>query len=78
MEKTYAKNGIEFVNNEFEVAETVAMTKEEAFEKLKDRFELKLYYVYDFEQNKYLLCGKLDCQYGVHAGSGELVLLDDL
>lgn len=66
------------VFNEFAVAETVAITKEEAFEKLKDRFELKPYYVYDFERKKYLLCGKLDCQYGVHAGSGELVLLDDL
>lgn len=66
------------VFHEFELTETVAITKEEAFEKLKDHFELTPIYVYDFERKKYRLCGKLDCHYGVHAGSGKVTFLDDL
>ena len=41
-------------------------------------FELKPYYVYDFEHKQYVLCGKIDCQYGVNAGNGEVISLDDL
>jgi len=34
--------------------------------------------VYDFDQMKYILCGKLDCQYGLDAVTGEMIVLDDL
>lgn len=68
----------EMYNDQFQAPDKVTITKEEAFEKLEDLFELKPYYVYDFEQKKYLLCGELDCQYGVHAGSGEVISLSDL
>jgi hypothetical protein len=52
--------------------------KEEAFEKLKPYFFLKPVYVYDFEKEKYVLCGKLDCRHAVDAETGEIVLLDDI
>ncbi|MEN0647684.1 hypothetical protein NSQ82_01275 [Caldifermentibacillus hisashii] len=64
--------------DQFQKPDKVTVTKEEAFEKIKELFELKPVYVYDFEQKQYVLCGKLDCQYGVHAASGEVILLDEL
>jgi len=63
---------------QFQAPEKVMITKEEAYGKIKEMFELEPYYVYDFEQKKYVLCGKLDCQYGVNAVSGEAISLDDL
>ncbi len=35
-------------------------------------------YVFDVEQKEYVLCGKLDCQYGVNAATGKVVALSDL
>lgn len=64
--------------DQFQAPDKVTITKEEAFEKMKQLFELKPYYVYDFEQKQYVLCEKLDCQYGVNAGNGEVIALDDL
>ena len=66
------------VFDQFQAPEKVTINKEEAYEKLKELFELKPYYVYDFEQKQYVLCGKLDCQYGVNASNGEVIALDDL
>lgn len=59
-------------------AEEIKVTNEEAYEKLKDMMELKPYYVYDFEQGYYVLCGKLDCHYAVKASSGEVVEVSEL
>lgn len=64
--------------DQFAAPDKVTITKDEAFGKIKELFELKPYYVYDFEQKQYVLCGKLDCQYGVNAVNGEVVSLDDL
>ncbi|MFZ2463559.1 MAG: hypothetical protein WAW77_08040, partial [Caldibacillus thermoamylovorans] len=64
--------------DQFQAPDEVTVTKEEAFEKIKELFELKPVYVYDFEQKQYVLCGKIDCQYGVNAASGEVILLDEL
>ena len=64
--------------DQFEAPEKVTVTKDKAYGRLKELFELKPYYVYDFEQRQYVLCGKLDCQYGVNASSGEVIALDDL
>ncbi|WP_117149097.1 MULTISPECIES: hypothetical protein [Paraliobacillus] len=69
---------LEMYTDQFQATDKVTLTQEEAFEKIEELFELKPYYVYDFEQKKYLLCGKLDCQYGVHAGSGKVISLSDL
>lgn len=59
--------------DQFEATDEVTVTKEEAYEKLKELFELTPYYVYDFDQKQYVLCGKLDCPYGVNASSGEVI-----
>ena len=64
--------------DQFQAPDEVSVTKEEAFEKIKEWFELKPVYIYDFEQKQYVLCGKIDCQYGVNAASGEVILLDEL
>nr|WP_309100526.1 hypothetical protein [Fredinandcohnia onubensis] len=64
--------------DEFEEPEKVKISKEEAYEKIKGKFELEPYYVYDFDQNQYVLCGKLDCQFAVHASTGEVLPLDEL
>ena len=64
--------------DQFHAPDKVMITKEEAYGKIKEWFELKPYYVYDFEQKQYVLCGKLDCQYGVNAANGEVIALVDL
>ncbi|WP_117170292.1 hypothetical protein [Paraliobacillus sediminis] len=69
---------LEMYTDQFQAPDKVTISKEEAFKKMEELFELKPYYVYDFEQKHYVLCGKLDCQYGVHAGSGEVISLSDL
>ncbi|WP_236781800.1 hypothetical protein [Bacillus altitudinis] len=56
----------------------ITLTKQEAFEKLKDRLELTPIYVYDFTEKQYVLCGKLDCHDGVDAVSGEVIPLQDI
>lgn len=66
------------IYDQFQSPDKVAITKEEAYEKLKEFYELKPYYVYDFNQKKYVLCGKLDCQYGVIASNGEVAELRNL
>ncbi|AWE07813.1 hypothetical protein DCE79_10640 [Lysinibacillus sp. 2017] len=63
---------------ELEEAEEIKVKKEEAFKKLKDFIELTPYYVYDFEQGSYVLCGKLDCHFAVKANNGEVVELNEL
>ncbi|MEH7235636.1 hypothetical protein [Bacillus sp. JJ1562] len=64
--------------DEFEVPGEVVINRDEAYEKLKDKFGLIPYYVYDFGQKQYVLCGKFDCQFGVNATTGEIVGLDEL
>ncbi|WP_080875480.1 hypothetical protein [Oceanobacillus timonensis] len=64
--------------DQFQAAEKPVIDKEEAYQKLKTLYELKPYYVYDFEQKQYILCGKIDCQYGVHASSGEVIALNEV
>jgi hypothetical protein len=66
------------IYDQFQAPDKITVTKDEAYEKIKELFELKPYYVYDFEQKQYVLCGKIDCQYGVNAGNGEVISLDDL
>lgn len=64
--------------NQYKKMETATIAKDEAYDKLKDRLELKPYYVYDTSQKQYILCGKLDCAYGVNAATGEVLALDEL
>ncbi|MGQ4666871.1 hypothetical protein ACUIJN_13765 [Metabacillus halosaccharovorans] len=64
--------------DEFQAPDKITIEKEDAFEKLKDLFELKPYYVYDFDKKRYVLCGKVDCEYSVKATTGEVIMLDNL
>lgn len=63
---------------ELKEVDEIKVTKEKAFEQLKDFIQLTPYYVYDFEEGYYVLCGKLDCQYAVKACNGEIVELSEL
>lgn len=64
--------------DEFQLEETIAVSHEEAYDKLKGLLELTPVYVYDPEQKKYVLCGKLDCHYAVIASSGDVVEMNSL
>ncbi|MCP1144603.1 hypothetical protein [Lysinibacillus endophyticus] len=64
--------------NEFQPSDKGTITKEDAYEMLEEYFELIPTFVYDEKQQQYVLCGKLDCRYGVNAASGEVVLLDEI
>ncbi|WP_010648520.1 hypothetical protein [Oceanobacillus massiliensis] len=63
---------------DFETADRPQITEDEAFEKLRPHIEITPVYVYDKKQKRYILCGKIDCEYGVDAVSGEIVVLDEL
>ncbi|MFS3916204.1 hypothetical protein ACL9ST_18390 [Bacillus australimaris] len=64
--------------NPSQAASEINISKKEAFKKLRERLELTPIYVYDAAQKQYVLCGKLDCHYGVDAVSGEVISLKDL
>ena len=69
----------EFLNvvyENFQEAEKVKISRDEAYDIMKTKIKLTPVYVYDFQQNKYIMCGKIDSQYGVHAGRGQLILLN--
>src|SRR5690625_262923 len=54
------------------------VTPAEAYERLKEHLTLEPVYVFDQSTGKYILCGKLDCQYGVDAITGKVIRLDEL
>ncbi|WP_164667451.1 hypothetical protein [Virgibacillus doumboii] len=54
------------------------VSQEEAFEKLRGYLEIEPVYVFDREKESYIMCGKLDCGYGVNAVTGEVLLLSNL
>lgn len=64
--------------DEFQIEGDIAVSHDEAYDKLKGWLELTPVYVYDLGQKKYVLCGKLDCQFAVKASNGEVVELDSL
>lgn len=57
--------------------EEVVLSKEEAYEKIKEFIVLKPCYVYDFDTQKYILSAMIDSLYGVDANTGEVFLLAD-
>src|SRR5690625_251664 len=63
--------------DDFQPPAKATIKQENAYEKLKEYLELDPYYVYDFEQMNYILCGKLDCQFGVNAVTGEIQSLEE-
>lgn len=54
------------------------VTQKEAYERLSNHLTLEPMYVFDPSTEKYILCGKLDCHYGIDAISGKVVHLDEL
>lgn len=64
--------------DEFKSEGKIAVSHDEAYDKLKGWFELTPVYVYDPGQKRYVLCGKLDCDYAVKATSGDVVELGSL
>lgn len=63
---------------DFERDGEVTISHEEAFAKIRLYLELKPVYVYDTDLGQFKLCGKLDCDEGIHAGSGEVISLGDI
>lgn len=59
-------------------AETITITPDTAFEKLKDKLSLTPVYVYESDNNQYALYGQIGSEYGVLATTGEIVNLNDL
>lgn len=56
----------------------LAVTKQQAFEKIRPHLTVKPYYRYDEGQKKFRLCGMLDCDYFVDAVTGELLQAGEL
>lgn len=54
------------------------INKKEAFEKIKTTIELTPVFVYDFKEQRYILCKKIDSSYGVLAHNGALIELDEV
>ncbi|CAM3991530.1 hypothetical protein [Mesobacillus zeae] len=66
---------------EFELFESdgpPVLSREAAFEILKEHITVTPCYVYDPDFDQYVLCGKLDSQHAVHAGSGEVITLNEV
>lgn len=63
---------------EFTAAPKAVVTKAEAIEKLLPRIELKSRHIFNEEKDQYVLASLLDCDYGVHAVTGELLRLADI
>src|SRR5699024_1194513 len=64
--------------NDYSQAQHPKVTQKEAFEQLRDYLTLEPVYVFQPSTERYILCGKLDCQYGVDAITGKIVHLDKL
>lgn len=64
--------------NDYEQPDKPQVTKETAYEKLLDHITLEPVYVFHAEKEKCVLCGKLDCSYGIDALTGERINLDQL
>ena len=56
----------------------VTISKEEAYEKLKEYYSLEPCYVFNEKLKQYILCGKLDCSYALNAANGEILQLEDM
>jgi len=60
----------------FQPAETPVISKEVAFEKLKNYMDVIPVYVYHREKQAYYLCGRAACGYGVETKHGDILLLN--
>jgi hypothetical protein len=66
------------IYDEYQETESLNINLEYAFERIKTIIDLKPVYVFDFEQRKYILCGRIDCDRGINGINGEVMELNDL
>jgi hypothetical protein len=66
------------IYGKFQVTEGLNLDVEDAYERIKSTIDLKPVYVYDFEQKNYVLCGRIDSDYGINTINGEVLELTDL
>ncbi|WP_100013098.1 hypothetical protein [Lentibacillus sediminis] len=62
--------------SDYRQAEPAKISRETAFEKLSNSLSARPMYVYEKQQQCYVLCGKLNCGYVVDAVTGELLPVD--
>ena len=63
---------------DFKRAGDTTISKEIACETLQSHYYIKPYYVYDYSQETYCLCGLLDCDCEIDATTGNEIELVDL
>jgi hypothetical protein len=66
------------IYEEFPETKNLNIDSENAFQRIKSTIDLKPVYVYDFKQKNYILCGRIDSDYGINAINGEVLELNDL
>ena len=69
-------DGMKCLDTKLDEEKKIRITMEETYNKLKPYFPLTPYYVYDSEDKKWVLSGKLDCDYFVDVKSGEITKLN--
>lgn len=69
-----------FVNsmNNLPVENSLSLTKEVAYEVIRDEVEVTPVYAFQMETQQYILCGKIDCSFAVDAETGQLLSLDEM
>ncbi|MFB5197596.1 hypothetical protein ACE198_22255 [Neobacillus sp. KR4-4] len=65
------------IHEKFQEIEGLSFDSEDAYKRIKSTIELKPVYVYDFEQKNYILCGRIDSDYGINGINGEVLELND-
>jgi hypothetical protein len=66
------------IYEEFQETKNLNIDSENALQRIKSTIDLKPVYVYDFKQKNYILCGRIDSDYGINAINGEVLELNDL
>ncbi|GGJ82423.1 hypothetical protein GCM10007063_01140 [Lentibacillus kapialis] len=62
----------------FTIADDAVVSLDKAFESLREHMEVEPVYVYDSGRSSYIMCGKLDCAYGINAVTGKVVALNEI
>ncbi|GAA0437729.1 hypothetical protein GCM10008983_13300 [Lentibacillus halophilus] len=62
----------------FDQADDAVVSRDDAVAYLRPYLQMDPMYVYDSEEDHYIMCGKLDCAYGVDAVTGDVIRLNTL
>ncbi|MFD1361379.1 hypothetical protein [Lentibacillus salinarum] len=63
---------------QFAAAGEPVVSQREAFEVLREYVDAEPVYVYDTSRDRYIMCGKIDCDYSVNAVTGEVMALNEM